>query len=86
MASWRLVPLVLLGLCLAGPAVPAAPPGALVTVKNALDIARPSETVVLTGAAIRTAMAVEDLRTVHVTDEASGKEVLAQAEIGRAHV
>lgn len=79
MASWRLVPLVLLGLCLAGPAVPAAPPGALVTVKNALDIARPSETVALTGAAIRKAMAVEDLRTVHVTDEASGKDVLAQA-------
>ena len=79
MASWRLVPLVLLGLCLVGPAVPAAPPGALVTVKNALDIARPSETVVLTGAAVRKAMAVEDLRTVHVTDEASGKEVLAQA-------
>jgi pectinesterase len=49
-----------------------------VTVKNTLDIGRPSETVVLEGAAIRQAMAVEDLRTVHVADAASGKEVLAQ--------
>lgn len=85
MASWRLVPLVLFGLGLGlgldqgGSAVPAAPPGAVVTVQNTLDIARPSETVVLTGAAIRKAMPVEDLRTVHVTDEASGREVLAQA-------
>jgi hypothetical protein len=41
-------------------------------------MARPSETVVLTAAAIRQAMAVEDLRTVHVTDPVSGKDVLAQ--------
>jgi hypothetical protein len=61
-----------------GPALPAAAPGAVVTVSNALDLARPSETVVLTAAAIRGAMPVEDLRTVHVTDDASGREVLAQ--------
>ena len=78
MTSWRLVLLVVLGLCMTGPTVPAAAPGAAVTVKNTLDISRPSETVVLEGAAIRQAMAVEDLRTVHVADAASGKEVLAQ--------
>jgi len=81
MRTWRLVPLlVLCVLCVlaAGPQVPGAAPGAVVTVRNALDLARPSETIVLTGAAIRKAMPVEDLRTVHVTDEASGKEILAQ--------
>lgn len=78
MKSWRLVLLIVLGLCASGPAVPAAAPGALVTVKNTLDIARPAETIVLTAGAIRQGLAVEDLRTVHVTDAASGKETLAQ--------
>jgi hypothetical protein len=78
MKSWRLVLLIVLGLCASGPAVPAAAPGAVVTVKNALDLARPSETIVLTASAIRGAMAVDDLRTVHVTDASSGTEVLAQ--------
>ena len=78
MKSWRLVLLIVLGLCASGPAVPAAAPGAVVTVKNALDIARPSETIVLTASAIRQAMPVEDLRTVHVTDAALGNELLAQ--------
>jgi len=78
MKHWRLLLLIVLGLCASGPAVPAAAPGALVTVKNALEIARPSETIVLAASTIRGAMAVEDLRTVHVTDPASGKEVLAQ--------
>jgi hypothetical protein len=60
-----------------------SPPGAagqaaVVTVNNALDLARPSETIVLTAAAIRKSMPVEDLRTVHVTDDATGKEVLVQ--------
>jgi pectinesterase len=78
MKHWQLLLLIVLGLCASGPAVPAAASGALVTVKNALDIARPSETIVLAASTIRGAMAVEDLRTVHVTDTASGKEVLAQ--------
>jgi pectinesterase len=78
MKSWRLVLLIVISLCASGPAVPAAAPVALVTVKNALDIARPSETIVLTASAIRQAMPVEDLRTVHVADAASGAEVLAQ--------
>ena len=78
MKSWRLVLLIVLGLSASGPAVPAAAPGALVTVKNSLDIARPSETIVLTASAIRGAMAVDDLRTVHVGDASAGNEVLAQ--------
>ena len=75
----RLLPLSLLCITAFGPALPAAPPGAAVTVRNALDVARPSETIVLSGAAIRKAMAADDLRTIHVTDEAAGTEVLAQA-------
>jgi len=78
MTHWRLLLLIVLGLCTSGPVLSAAAPGALVTVKNALEIPRPSETIVLTASTIRGAMAVEDLRTVHVTDAASGKEVLAQ--------
>lgn len=78
MRTSRLVlPLVLCVLA-SGRELPAAAPGAVVTVKNTLDIARPSETVVLTGTAIRKAMPVEDLRTVHVTDDASGREIVAQ--------
>lgn len=79
MKTWRPVLLIIIGVCASGPAIPAAAPGAVVTVKNALDIVRPSETIALTAGAIRQAMAVEDLRAVHVTDAASGKEVLAQA-------
>ncbi len=78
MKFWRLLPLFVLCLLASGSTRPAAPPGAAVTVKNALDVARPSETIVLTGAAIRQAMPVEDLRTVHVSDDASGKELVAQ--------
>ena len=74
----RFVSVLVLCVLWAGPAVSAVAPGAVVTVKNTLDLARPSETIVLSGAAIRKAMPVEDLRTVHVTDDASGKEVVAQ--------
>jgi hypothetical protein len=49
-----------------------------VTVRNPLDLARPSETIVLTADVIKKAMPVDDLRTVHVTDDSTGKEVLAQ--------
>ena len=78
MTTWRLIALPVLCVLAAGPHVPAAAPGAAVTIKNTLDLARPSETIVLTGAAIRKAMPVDDLRTVHVTDAASGKEIVAQ--------
>ncbi|MFO7694087.1 MAG: DUF4861 family protein [Vicinamibacterales bacterium] len=78
MKIWPLFPLPLLCIMASGPTLPAAPPGAAVTVRNALDVARPSETIVLTGAAIRKAMAVDDLRTIHVTDDASGTELVVQ--------
>ena len=78
MRTWRLLPLIVLCVLATGPALPTAAPGAVVTVNNLLGLARPSETVVLTGAAIRTAMPVEDLRTVRVTDDASGREVIVQ--------
>ena len=78
MKTWRALPLLLLGLLASAPGLPAAAPGAAVTIRNALDLARTSETVVLTGAAIRQAMPVEDLRTVHVHDDASGRELVVQ--------
>jgi pectinesterase len=78
MKTWRALPLLLLGLLASAPGLPAAAPGAAVTIRNALDLARTSETVVLTGAAIRQAMQVEDLRTVHVHDDASGRELVVQ--------
>ena len=78
MKTCRIIPLLALSILASGPRIPAAAPGAAVTVRNTLDLARPSETIVLTGAAIRKAMPVEDLRTVHIIDDASGKEVVAQ--------
>jgi hypothetical protein len=75
----RTITLVILAVAaIVGRPPAAAGPAVVVTVKNALDLARPAETIVLTAAAIKKAMPVEDLRTVHVTDAATGKEVLAQ--------
>jgi hypothetical protein len=78
MKTWRLVALIILALWTSGSALPAAAPAAVVTVKNPLDLPRPSETIVLSGTLIRQAMPVEDLRTVHVSDDGTGKEVLVQ--------
>jgi hypothetical protein len=78
MSILRPLPILLLCVLAAGPTLPAAAPGAAVTVRNTLDLARPSETIVLTGAAIGRAMPGEDLRTVHVHDDASGKELIVQ--------
>ncbi|MCX6549406.1 MAG: DUF4861 family protein [Acidobacteria bacterium] len=64
--------------CVLGQPAPAAGPGAVVTVRNALDLARPSETIVLGADVIRKAMSVDDVRKIHVADDATGKEVLAQ--------
>ena len=56
-----------------------APAPVGVTVRNPLDLARPSETIVLHRRRHPAqAMPVDDLRKVHVRDDASGKEVLAQ--------
>jgi hypothetical protein len=69
-------PLSLLILC----AVPLmAAPGAMVTVHNPIDVARPSETITLPAAQLRELLGVDDLRRVHVRDEADGKDLLIQA-------
>jgi len=50
----------------------------LVTAKNELPLARPSETIVLQAREISRSLAVDDLRRVRVTDEASGRELVSQ--------
>ncbi len=49
-----------------------------VTVKNPIDLARSSETIVLNAADLRRLLAVDDVRKVHIRD-AAGKDVLTQA-------
>ena len=56
----------------------AEPPSATVTVKNPIELNRPSETVVLNAAELRRTLAVDDVRKIHVRDDA-GKELLTQA-------
>src|ERR1035438_7576490 len=57
----------------------AAAPGAAVTVRNPIDVARPSETIVLDAAQLRTLLAVDDVRKVHVRAEGSDKDLTVQA-------
>ena len=57
----------------------AAAPAAAVTVRNPIDVARPSETIVLDAAALRSLLAVDDVRKIHVRAEASDKDLLVQA-------
>jgi hypothetical protein len=57
----------------------AAAPGAAVTVRNPIDIARPNETIVLDAAGLRTLLPVDDVRKVHVRAEGSDKDLLVQA-------
>jgi hypothetical protein len=52
---------------------------AIVVVSNNLALARPSETVVLDAKEVARLLAVDDVRKVHVTDSAGGKELLTQA-------
>jgi hypothetical protein len=70
--------LILCAVFLAVP-IPAQAPQATITARNPIDLARPGETVVLQRADIRRALAVDDLRKVHVRDAATGQELLAQA-------
>jgi hypothetical protein len=58
---------------------PASAPGATVTVRNPLSLARTAETIVLPAADIKREMGVDDLRTVYLRDGITGKDVLAQA-------
>ena len=53
-------------------------PTAIVTVKNPIDLARNSETIVLKADELRRVLAVKDVRKIHVRDDA-GKELLIQA-------
>jgi hypothetical protein len=57
----------------------AAAPGAAVTVRNPIGAARPSETIVLDAAQLRTLLPVDDVRKVHVRAEGSGEDLLVQA-------
>ena len=57
----------------------AAATGATVTVRNPIDIARPNETIVLDAAQLRTLLAVDDVRKVHVRAEGSEQDLLVQA-------
>ncbi len=53
-------------------------PTAIVSVKNAIDLARPSETITLSARDLRRLLATDDVRRVHVRD-GSGRELLTQA-------
>src|ERR1039458_8174701 len=57
----------------------AAAPGAAVTVRNPIDLAPPAETIVLPAAELRTLLAVDDVRKIHVRAEGSDKDLLIQA-------
>jgi len=61
------------------PAVLAAAPAATVTVRNPLDIARPSETIVLDAGQLRSLLAVDDVRKVHVRPEGADSDLAVQA-------
>jgi hypothetical protein len=59
--------------------LPAQGPRGVATVVNPLDLARPSETIVLAAADVQKLLAVEDVRTVKVRDDAANKDLLTQA-------
>jgi hypothetical protein len=65
-------------LLLTGSLVAAQSNSAIVTVKNPIDLMRPNETVVLNAGELRHALSVDDIRKVHVRDDA-GRDVLTQA-------
>lgn len=63
--------------CLAVPLV-AASLTVIVMVRNPIDLARPSETIVLQATELRHLLSVDDIRRVHVRDERSGQDVVVQ--------
>ena len=77
----RIVALLLIGLSFLAAASPAAAASssATVTVKNPIDIARSSETIVLDAAELRRILGVDDVRRVHVRDARSSQDMLVQA-------
>src|SRR5690348_8611524 len=52
---------------------------ATVTVRNPINVARPSETISLHADVLKQTLSVDDIRRVHVRDEKSGKDLLTQA-------
>ncbi len=58
---------------------PAASRGATVSVTNALAIARPAETIELAVADLQHLLTFDDVRKIHVRDDASGRDLLTQA-------
>jgi hypothetical protein len=77
----RIVALLLIGLCFmaAVSSAAAASSSATVMVKNPIDLARSSETIVLDAAELRRILGVEDVRRVHVRDARSSQDLLVQA-------
>lgn len=69
--------IVAIGMLLASAILPAASPTGVVTVRNPIDLARASETIVLPATDLMTALAVDDIRKVHVLD--GTQELLSQA-------
>jgi len=59
--------------------VPAAGPGAVVTVRNPLSIARPAETIVISALDLQKVIPFDDIRRVHVRDLGAARELLTQA-------
>jgi len=59
--------------------VPAAGPGAVVTVRNPLSIARPAETIVISAPDLQKVIPFDDIRRVHVRDLGAARELLTQA-------
>jgi hypothetical protein len=60
-------------------ALPAQAPRGVVMLVNPIDLARPSETIVLAASDLQKVLAVEDVRTVHDRDDAANKDLLTQA-------
>lgn len=71
--------LLIILLLLATTATFGASPTATVTIKNPIDLARTSETIVLKVSELQRLLSVDDVRKVHVRDDSSGAEVLIQA-------
>ncbi len=67
------------GFILSADLLTAQGPSAVVSVRNPLDQARPSETVVVRAAELRPHLGVDDLRRLHVRDEKLGRDLVAQA-------
>ncbi|MGB7623881.1 MAG: DUF4861 domain-containing protein [Terriglobia bacterium] len=77
----RIAAAVLISFSLVLPVIPAVPASssAEVTVRNAINLPRPAETIVLQAADLGRLLPVDDLRRVHVRDERTGQERLTQA-------